>query len=148
MWNSGLAGVLWGQIDPNFRDFSLNSLLSWRQVTDFIAWGFPHSSVGEESACRIQPRFDFWVRKIPWRSKCQPTPVFLPGKSCGQRGLASYSPWDCKSQIWLWLNHHHHRLYRGFSFFEFINLFIHSCTYPCTHLPIYSPIHSSFLRLF
>ena len=23
----------------------------------------------------------------------QPTPVFLPGKSCGQRSLAGYSPW-------------------------------------------------------
>ena len=25
-----------------------------------------------------------------------PTPVFLPGKSHGQRSLASYSPWGCK----------------------------------------------------
>ena len=25
------------------------------------------------------------VRKIPWRRKWQPTPVFLPGKSHGQR---------------------------------------------------------------
>ena len=24
-----------------------------------------------------------WVRKIPWRRKWQPTPVFLPGKSHG-----------------------------------------------------------------
>ena len=26
----------------------------------------------------------------------QPTPVFLPGKSHGQRNLAGYSPWGCK----------------------------------------------------
>ena len=26
-----------------------------------------------------------WVGKIPWRRKWQPTPVFLPGKSHGQR---------------------------------------------------------------
>ena len=26
----------------------------------------------------------------------QPTPVFLPGKSYGQRSLVGYSPWDCK----------------------------------------------------
>ena len=25
-----------------------------------------------------------------------PTPVFLPGESCGQRNPASNSPWDCK----------------------------------------------------
>ena len=30
------------------------------------------------------------------RSKCQPTPVFLPGKSDGQRSLAGYSPWGHK----------------------------------------------------
>ena len=37
-----------------------------------------------------------WMRKIPWRRKWQPTPVFLPGKSCGQRSLAGYSPWGHK----------------------------------------------------
>ena len=31
----------------------------------------------------------------------QPTPVFLPGESHGQRSLASYSPWGCKSQTLL-----------------------------------------------
>ena len=34
-----------------------------------------------------------WVRKIPWRGKWQPTPVFLLGKSHGQRSLVGYSPW-------------------------------------------------------
>ena len=34
--------------------------------------------------------------KIPWRKKWQPTPVFLPGKSHGQRSLAGYSPWGCR----------------------------------------------------
>ena len=33
---------------------------------------------------------------IPWRRKWQPTPVFLPGKSHGQRSLADYSPWGHK----------------------------------------------------
>ena len=37
--------------------------------------------------------FDPWVRKISWRRKWQPTPVFLPGESHGQRSLAGYSPW-------------------------------------------------------
>ena len=35
--------------------------------------------------------------KIPWRKKWQPTPVFLLGKSHGQRGLVGYSPWVTKS---------------------------------------------------
>ena len=35
-----------------------------------------------------------WVRKIPWRRECLPTPVFLSGESHGQRSLVGYSPWD------------------------------------------------------
>ena len=30
--------------------------------------------------------------KIPWRRKCQPTPVLLPGESHGWRSLVGYSP--------------------------------------------------------
>ena len=33
---------------------------------------------------------DVWVGKIPWRRKWQPTPVFLPEKSHGQRSLVGY----------------------------------------------------------
>ena len=36
------------------------------------------------------------VGKIPWRRKWQPTPVFLPRESHGQRNLMGYSPWGCK----------------------------------------------------
>ena len=44
--------------------------------------------------CRRQRRhgFDPWVGKIPWRRAWQPTPVFLPGESHGQRSLAGYAP--------------------------------------------------------
>ena len=34
--------------------------------------------------------------KIPWRRKWWPTPVFLPGKSHGQKSLLAYSPWVAK----------------------------------------------------
>ena len=37
-------------------------------------------------------RFNPWVGKIPWRKEWQPTPVFLPGESHGQRSLVDYSP--------------------------------------------------------
>ena len=39
---------------------------------------------------------DMWVGKIPWKRAWQSTPVFLPGKSIGQRSLTSYRPWGCK----------------------------------------------------
>ena len=41
-------------------------------------------------------KFDPWVRNIPWRRKWQLNPVFLPGKSHGQRSLVGYSPWGLK----------------------------------------------------
>ena len=39
--------------------------------------------------------------KSPWRRKCQPTPVFLPGGSHGQRSLVATVPEATKSQTWL-----------------------------------------------
>ena len=54
----------------------------------------------KESACQCRRcktcQFDPWFGKIPWRRKCQPTPVFLPGTSHGQRSLAGFSPWGRK----------------------------------------------------
>ena len=35
-------------------------------------------------------------KKMPWRRKWQPTPVFLPGKSHGQKSLTGYNPWGHK----------------------------------------------------
>ena len=37
------------------------------------------------------------VGKVPWRRKWQPTPVFLPRESHGQRTLVGYSPWGRKN---------------------------------------------------
>ena len=56
-------------------------------ATDF------YQGLWSESAyqCR-RGGFNPWVGKIPWRRKWQPTLVFLPGKSRGQRILVSYSP--------------------------------------------------------
>ena len=45
--------------------------------------------------------FCIWISSFPWRRKRQPTPIFLPGESRGQRSLAGYSPWGCKSWTWL-----------------------------------------------
>ena len=43
-----------------------------------------------------RPRFNPWVRKIPWRRAWRPTPEFLPGESHGQGSLVGCSPWGCK----------------------------------------------------
>ena len=51
----------------------------------------------KESSCQCRRcrrhAFDPWVRKIPWRRKWQPTPVFLSGESHGQRSLVGNCPW-------------------------------------------------------
>ena len=51
--------------------------------------GLPWWLSGKESAWQCRRP---WIRKIPWRRKWQPTPVFLPGKSHRQRSLVGYSP--------------------------------------------------------
>ena len=43
-----------------------------------------------------ETQVDLWVKKTPWRMKWQPTPLFLPEKSHGQRSLAGFSLWGPK----------------------------------------------------
>ena len=57
----------------------------------YVLWtcGFLSGTSGEEPTrqCKRHKRhsFDPWVGKIPWSRKWQPTPLFLPGESHGQR---------------------------------------------------------------
>ena len=73
---------------------------------------FPGGSAGKEPACQCRRAkrwgFDPWVRKIPWRRARQPTPVFFSGKLYGQRSLAGYNWWGCKSWTWLSTSAHTH----------------------------------------
>ena len=53
--------------------------------------GFPGAE--RQRTCQFRRRrCDPWIRKIPWRRKWQPTPVFLLGKFHEQRRLAGYDP--------------------------------------------------------
>ena len=53
---------------------------------------FPGGSEIKKLPAVQEPRVHSWVRKIPWRRNRLPTPLFLPGKSHGQRSLVGYSP--------------------------------------------------------
>ena len=54
-------------------------------------------SDGKESACQYKRcGLNSCVGKSPRRRAWQPTLVFLPGESHGQRSLAGYSPWGRK----------------------------------------------------
>ena len=77
-----------------FKNFSLVSCICMMilkgtvRVTEISKW-----LSGKESVCQHRRYgFDPWVRKIPWRRKRQPTPVFLHGQSHGERSLKGYSP--------------------------------------------------------
>ena len=64
----------------------------WREEMALVKVGLPWWLSGKETTCQCRRcGFYSWVGKIPWRSKQQPTPVFLPGKSHGQRSLEGYS---------------------------------------------------------
>ena len=69
----------------------LSVSLSVVSLCDPIAIKNPPANAGD-MRCRLDP----WVRKLPWSRKWQPTPVFLPGESHGQRSLVGYSPQGCK----------------------------------------------------
>ena len=91
--------------------------------------GFPCGSVVKNPLQCRRCWFGPWVEKIPWRRKWQPTPVFLPGKSHGQRSLAGCGPWSHKE---LDITEHPHRpLVSTVGFWEFggtLQLFGASCS--------------------
>ena len=101
--------------------------------------GFPNGTSSKESTCQCRRYgFDPWVEKIPWRRKWQSTPVFLPGKSHGQRNLEGYSPWGPKESD---MTEHAHKDRRWKA-----NMFISSIYIPDHHLkPSLSTSHLKHL---
>ena len=83
-----------------FRLWSVIPLDFLRGTWNFSTIGLPRWCSGKESTCQCRRckrcGFDPWIKKTAWSRKWQSTPVFLPGKSHGQRSLAGYSPWDHK----------------------------------------------------
>ena len=77
-----------GTCGYNNRRLTTIHFLNLNQVK--LQRGFPGGSVVKNLPTNNEGdvNLDPWVGKIPWRRKWQPTPVFLPGKSHGQRSLA------------------------------------------------------------
>ena len=78
------------------------------QLHSFHMLDFPGGSDSKSIYLQCgKPRFDPWVGKIPWRRKWQPTPVFLPGDSQGQRSLVGCRLWgrtELDTTEWLTLH--------------------------------------------
>ena len=78
------------------RQFSESSnSVNFTLIVENCLTGFTKSGC---SVVKIPPTMqETQVRPlIPWRRKWQPSPVFLPGKSHGQRSFAGYNPWGHK----------------------------------------------------
>ena len=77
---------------------------------------------GKKSVCqcrrRRRCRFNAWIGMIPWRRNWQPTPVFLLGKSQGQRDLVGYNPWGDKESD---MSEHEHAHTSKFKCNYFVN---------------------------
>ena len=76
-------------------------------VPNLLCTVFPSSCPGDvitplvaQTVKRLSAMQDTRVQSLgwedPWRRKCQPTPVFLPGKSRGLRSLVGYHSWGHK----------------------------------------------------
>ena len=83
---------------------------SWGGRWSWIIWvgpvcsgGLPGDSVGKESACSEGDAGDLGSipgsGRSPWRRPWQPTSVFVPGESQGQRSLEGYSLWGCRESV-------------------------------------------------
>ena len=64
---------------------------------------YGHGASGKQPTCQYKRHkrhgLDPLFGKIPWRRALQPIPVFLPGKSQGQRSLAGCSPEGCMTEV-------------------------------------------------
>ena len=103
--------VAWGDVCPGANIAAEGPRRQVPACLCGILWNVNNTTVqiggasGEEAACQCRRRkrhgFDPWVRKIPWRRKWQPTPVFLPGKSHGSTDWWTTVHGVTKSWAWL-----------------------------------------------
>ena len=84
---------------PAVQETQVQSLgweIPWRKerLPTPVFLGFPGGASGKEPTCQCRRhkrfRFNPWVGN--GRRAWQPTPVFMPGESLGQRSLVGYGP--------------------------------------------------------
>ena len=85
LWRTGKPGVLWFMGSQRVRHDLATQQQQYRMG---LSWWLS----GKEFTCQWR-RLSFypWVRKIPLRRKWQPSPMFLLGKSHGERSLVDYT---------------------------------------------------------
>ena len=84
-----------------FTNWAVRGALIWVEAAYYS--GLFLVAQPSEHLPAMQETQETWVWSLgqeddTWRKAWQPTPVFLPGESLGQRSLAGCSPWVAKSQ--------------------------------------------------
>ena len=122
---TGICEVKWSEVsqscptlcdpmDCSLLGSSLHGILQAR-VPEWVAISFSMGSSQPRDRTRVSRIpgrcFNLWATREAlinsklginisydcyWRRKWQPTPLFLPRKSYGQRSLVDYGPWGCK----------------------------------------------------
>ena len=117
--------------------FSYSPIFSfWSRIHCFLLSSLRRSSPGslggKESTCNVgDPGSIPGLGKIPWRRKGQPSPVFLPVKSYGQRSMVGYSPWSLLDTA------------SGLHLDKFVQPTKHAHTFPASSLCSHNPRTSS-----
>ena len=83
------GGAWWAAVSGVAQSQTRLTRLRSSIYTCVVPWWLRQQSICLQCG---RPEFNPWIGKISWKRKWQPTPVFLPGKSHGQRSLVGYSP--------------------------------------------------------
>ena len=93
-------GSFMNQVVRRTRQHLLTSETAWNSQKRAQCVHRTEAGPGGSAGKNRLPMQETWVRSLiwedPWRRKWQPTPVFLPWKSHGQRSLVGYSLWGLK----------------------------------------------------
>ena len=118
--------------------FSSSCVLQVVVVRPNASKTLPRGLRGKEPACQDRrPGFNPWVGKIRCRREWQPTPIFLPGESHGQRSLVGLQSTGLQREMTEQLYNNNSQLTMLDSFRWTAKRLSH--TYTCIHSPPNSP---------
>ena len=89
-----------------------------------------------------KPRFDPWVRRIPWRREWLPIPVFVPGEFHGQMSMVGYSPQSGKE--WVTTEANNTFPFTAWKCLQFVSSCRSTFYFPSLLSPSLSPIKTAY----
>ena len=99
----GIIGYAWGKSDVEKKSRNSENVAELERLQQNVN---PSGSEVKNLPAVQETWVGPWVRNISWRRKWQPTLVFWPRKSGGQRSLVGYGPWGHRVSTTKLLNTH------------------------------------------